>query len=34
VALTLVAFAIRKDRLYALISALVLALLAFGLLGG
>jgi len=29
-----VAFAIRKDRLYALISALVLALLAYGLLGG
>ncbi|HKT06295.1 MAG TPA: DUF1634 domain-containing protein [Gemmatimonadaceae bacterium] len=34
VALTLVAFAMRKDRLYALISALVLALLAYGLLGG
>jgi uncharacterized membrane protein len=34
VALTLVAFAIRKDRLYALISALVLVLLAYGLLGG
>ena len=34
VALTLVAFALRKDRLYALISALVLALLAYGLLGG
>lgn len=34
VALTLVAFAMRKDRLYTLISALVLALLAYGLLGG
>ena len=34
VALTLVAFAVRKDRLYALISAVVLALLAYGLLGG
>jgi len=34
VALTMVAFAVRKDRLYALISAIVLALLAYGLLGG
>ncbi len=34
VALTLVAFAIRKDRLYAVISAVVLVLLAYGLLGG
>jgi len=34
VALTLIAFAMRKDRLYALISAIVLVLLAYGLLGG
>lgn len=34
VALTMVAFAVRKDRLYAVISALVLVLLAWGLLGG
>jgi uncharacterized membrane protein len=34
VALTLIAFAVRKDRLYAMISALVLVLLAYGLLGG
>jgi uncharacterized membrane protein len=34
VALTLIAFAMRKDRLYAVISALVLVLLAYGLLGG
>lgn len=34
VALTLIAFAIRKDRLYAVISAIVLVLLAYGLLGG
>ena len=34
VALTLVAFAMRKDRLYAVISAILLALLAYGLLGG
>jgi uncharacterized membrane protein len=32
VALTLVAFAKRKDRLYVAISAMVLALLAYGLL--
>lgn len=32
VALTLVAFAMRKDRMYVAISALVLALLAYGLL--
>ncbi|HKV51019.1 MAG TPA: DUF1634 domain-containing protein [Gemmatimonadaceae bacterium] len=34
VALTLIAFAIRKDRLYTVISAIVLVLLAYGLLGG
>ncbi len=34
VALTLIAFAMRKDRLYAVISAVVLILLAYGLLGG
>lgn len=32
VALTLVAFAMRRDRLYVVVSALVLALLAYGLL--
>lgn len=34
VALTLITFAMRKDRLYTLISAIVLVLLAYGLLGG
>lgn len=34
VALTLGAFAYRKDRLYTIVSAIVLALLAYGLLGG
>ena len=34
VALTLVAFAIQRDRVYVALTAVVLALLLFGLLGG
>ncbi|HEU4629029.1 MAG TPA: DUF1634 domain-containing protein [Gemmatimonadaceae bacterium] len=34
VALTLVTFALQRDRLYVLITAIVLAVLAYGLLGG